>query len=163
MSSFKHFAAAYKDQFGENIFHVAGRYVPIFQDNSISSAALQMQRELHWFKVERKSSRRGNWSNANNPTGTQDNRDNGMATPGAKWAQERHVQRVIIETDAAAITSFCDIGYTTISWTMKANLQECLSLSRHFVKLCINFTPRSANFVAHTVASKPIGDNFSRT
>ncbi|KAF8403427.1 hypothetical protein HHK36_011531 [Tetracentron sinense] len=40
-----------KDEFGNTILHLAAKLAPSPQLNSISGAALQMQRELQWFKV----------------------------------------------------------------------------------------------------------------
>ena len=48
MSSQKHYVMSYTDKFGNNILHLAGKLEP---SNRISGAALQMQRELQWFKV----------------------------------------------------------------------------------------------------------------
>lgn len=39
------------DEFGNNILHLGGRLAPPNKLNLVSGAALQMQRELQWFKV----------------------------------------------------------------------------------------------------------------
>ncbi|KAM5551095.1 hypothetical protein ABKV19_027467 [Rosa sericea] len=39
-----------KDKFGNNMLHVVGRLSPLTQINHIRGAALQMQKELQWFK-----------------------------------------------------------------------------------------------------------------
>ncbi|KAF7820241.1 ankyrin repeat-containing protein NPR4-like isoform X1 [Senna tora] len=46
----KNFLATIVDQFGNGLLHVAGMMAPSSQLNRISGAALQMQRELQWFK-----------------------------------------------------------------------------------------------------------------
>ncbi|KAJ8755731.1 hypothetical protein K2173_024275 [Erythroxylum novogranatense] len=43
----KHYVMSYTDKFWDNILHLAGKLEP---SNRISGAALQMQRELQWFK-----------------------------------------------------------------------------------------------------------------
>lgn len=48
MSSYKHFFTVSYDKFGNNMLHLAGTLQP---SNRISGAALQMQRELQWYKV----------------------------------------------------------------------------------------------------------------
>lgn len=48
MTSHKHFSVAFLDRDDNNILHLAGELVP---SDRISSAALQLQRELQWFKV----------------------------------------------------------------------------------------------------------------
>ncbi|KAF6139449.1 hypothetical protein GIB67_026291 [Kingdonia uniflora] len=53
MSSYKHFATTRKDKSGNNILHLAGKLAPLSQFNLVTGAALQMQRELQWFKNER--------------------------------------------------------------------------------------------------------------
>ncbi|KAJ8755897.1 hypothetical protein K2173_024442 [Erythroxylum novogranatense] len=47
MSLQKHYVMSYTDKFWNNILHLAGKLEP---SNRISGAALQMQRELQWFK-----------------------------------------------------------------------------------------------------------------
>jgi hypothetical protein len=42
------------DEFGNNILHLAGRLAPPHKLNLVSGAALQMQRELQWFKEVKK-------------------------------------------------------------------------------------------------------------
>ncbi|KAF6137356.1 hypothetical protein GIB67_036393 [Kingdonia uniflora] len=54
---------------------------------------------------------------------------------GVLWARERGLQRVIIETDAEAIYSFCKNGEAAISWTTKAILQDCLAMFGHFIDI----------------------------
>ncbi|KAF6170453.1 hypothetical protein GIB67_036227 [Kingdonia uniflora] len=72
---------------------------------------------------------------------------------GIFWA------RVCVKTDAEAIASFCQTGAASISWTSKAVLQDALALFKYFDDVCILFTPRSANHVAHYIAGRPTGDN----
>ena len=43
--------ASQKDKFGGTVLHMAGELAPSSQLNCIPGAALQMQRELQWFKV----------------------------------------------------------------------------------------------------------------
>jgi ankyrin repeat protein len=47
----KDFIAAYKDDKKNNILHLAGNLAPPCRLQIVSGAALQMQRELLWFKV----------------------------------------------------------------------------------------------------------------
>ncbi|KAF6154490.1 hypothetical protein GIB67_028382, partial [Kingdonia uniflora] len=82
---------------------------------------------------------------------------------GVLWAQERGLQRVIIETDAEAIHSFCKNGKTMISWTTKAILQDCLVLFGQFINISICYVSRTANSVAHVIATRPMGNNFCLT
>lgn len=51
MSDYKHRLLVSEDIFGNNILHLAGKLAPQNRLNLISGAALQMQYELHWFKV----------------------------------------------------------------------------------------------------------------
>ncbi|XP_023755239.1 uncharacterized protein LOC111903718 [Lactuca sativa] len=54
MSEHKNIYRTIKDSFGNNLLHLAGRLAPANKLNLISGAALQIQRELQWFKeVER--------------------------------------------------------------------------------------------------------------
>ncbi|KAF6156421.1 hypothetical protein GIB67_009079 [Kingdonia uniflora] len=78
---------------------------------------------------------------------------------GILWARERGFPRVMVETDAEAITSFCQTGAASISWTAKAISQDALASCSYFDDICINYAPRSANHVAHYIASRPTGDN----
>ncbi|KAK3019744.1 hypothetical protein RJ639_004445, partial [Escallonia herrerae] len=50
MGEQKHFLNMLIDNSGNNILHLAGRLAPLHKRNLISGAALQMQRELQWFK-----------------------------------------------------------------------------------------------------------------
>lgn len=50
-SGHKQFVTQSSDKFGNNILQLAGHIAPLHQLNLISGAALQMQHELHWFKV----------------------------------------------------------------------------------------------------------------
>ncbi|KAF6173357.1 hypothetical protein GIB67_027052 [Kingdonia uniflora] len=79
---------------------------------------------------------------------------------GIHWARERGVRKVIIETDAEAICSFCKTGYATVSWSTKAILRDCLALFVLFVDIRICYAPMSANSVAHVLATRPLVDNF---
>ena len=47
----KNMIATQIDTFGNNMLHVAGQLAPPSQLNRIAGPALQMQRELQWFKV----------------------------------------------------------------------------------------------------------------
>ena len=47
----KNIVARRHDIFHNNILHLAGKLSPRFQLDRVSGAALQMQRELQWFKV----------------------------------------------------------------------------------------------------------------
>lgn len=51
MSEYRHLVTRYIDPHGNNILHLAGRLPPPDRLNLVSGAALQMQRELQWFKV----------------------------------------------------------------------------------------------------------------
>lgn len=51
MSEYKHLVTRYIDPEGNNILHLAGSLPPSDRLNLVSGAALQMQRELQWFKV----------------------------------------------------------------------------------------------------------------
>lgn len=51
MSDHKHSVSMNIDESGNNILHIAGRLAPLDKLNQVSGAALQMQRELQWFKV----------------------------------------------------------------------------------------------------------------
>ncbi|PWA99863.1 ankyrin repeat-containing domain, PGG domain protein [Artemisia annua] len=50
MSEHKNIYKTIKDAFGNNLLHLAARLAPINKLNIISGAALQIQRELQWFK-----------------------------------------------------------------------------------------------------------------
>ncbi|KAH7834880.1 hypothetical protein Vadar_020588 [Vaccinium darrowii] len=50
MSDHKHSVTMDIDESGSNILHLAGRLAPLEKLNLVSGAALQMQRELQWFK-----------------------------------------------------------------------------------------------------------------
>ncbi|CAK9138513.1 unnamed protein product [Ilex paraguariensis] len=50
MTEYKQYATLLTDDSGNNILHLAGRLAPIHKLNLVSGAALQMQRELQWFK-----------------------------------------------------------------------------------------------------------------
>ena len=48
----RHFIIRIKDDLtNDNILHLAGKLAPLHRLSLVSGAALQMQRELHWFKV----------------------------------------------------------------------------------------------------------------
>ena len=51
IGSMKDLIVPYKDDNDNNMLHLAGRKAPLPQRNIVSGAALQMQRELLWFKV----------------------------------------------------------------------------------------------------------------
>ncbi|KAF6168040.1 hypothetical protein GIB67_011425 [Kingdonia uniflora] len=80
-----------------------------------------------------------------------------------QWARGRGHMKNIIETDAEAIFSFCKMGGANISWTTKAILQDCLTILDTSPDICICFAPRSANSIAHIMASRPMGDSASWT
>ncbi|CAI9267766.1 unnamed protein product [Lactuca saligna] len=50
MSDHKHFHKTLKDSHNNNLLHLAGKLAPPHKLNLVSGAALQMQRELQWFK-----------------------------------------------------------------------------------------------------------------
>ncbi|KAF8408608.1 hypothetical protein HHK36_004671 [Tetracentron sinense] len=50
IGALKYLITSYKDDNNNNILHLAGKMAPSNQLNTVSSAALQMQRELLWFK-----------------------------------------------------------------------------------------------------------------
>ncbi|CAI9773345.1 unnamed protein product [Fraxinus pennsylvanica] len=50
IGAFKDLITLYKDKEGNNILHLAGKLAPPSRLNIVSGAALQMQRELQWFK-----------------------------------------------------------------------------------------------------------------
>ncbi|XP_076895119.1 uncharacterized protein LOC143547621 [Bidens hawaiensis] len=50
MSDHKHFHKTLKDPYNNNLLHLAGKLAPQQKLNLVSGAALQMQRELQWFK-----------------------------------------------------------------------------------------------------------------
>ncbi|KAJ0080960.1 hypothetical protein Patl1_12165 [Pistacia atlantica] len=50
MSCHKHLLLMFDNDFGNNILHFAGKLAPPYQLSRIPGAALQMQRELQWFK-----------------------------------------------------------------------------------------------------------------
>jgi len=50
MTDHKHSVTTDVDEFGNNILHLAGRLAPPNKLNLVPGAALQMQRELQWFK-----------------------------------------------------------------------------------------------------------------
>ncbi|XP_058213515.1 uncharacterized protein LOC131325333 [Rhododendron vialii] len=50
MSDHKHTVSMNIDESGNNILHIAGQLAPLYKLNLVSGAALQMQRELQWFK-----------------------------------------------------------------------------------------------------------------
>ncbi|PWA69781.1 ankyrin repeat-containing domain, PGG domain, Gag-polypeptide of LTR copia-type [Artemisia annua] len=50
MSDHKHFHKTLKDHDNNNLLHLAGKLAPPHKLNLVSGAALQMQRELQWFK-----------------------------------------------------------------------------------------------------------------
>ncbi|GJX35219.1 ankyrin repeat-containing domain, PGG domain protein [Tanacetum coccineum] len=50
MSEHKNIYKTIKDPYGNNLLHLAGRLAPANKLNLISGAALQIQRELQWFK-----------------------------------------------------------------------------------------------------------------
>lgn len=50
MSEYRHLITRYIDSSGNNILHLAGRLPPPDRLSLVSGAALQMQRELQWFK-----------------------------------------------------------------------------------------------------------------
>lgn len=51
MSDHKNLLLMSHDDEENNILHLAGRLAPLKQLNLVPGAALQMQRELRWFKV----------------------------------------------------------------------------------------------------------------
>ncbi|XP_076895122.1 uncharacterized protein LOC143547624 [Bidens hawaiensis] len=51
MSDHKHFHKTLKDPYNNNLLHLAGKLAPQQKLNLVSGAALQMQRELQWFKL----------------------------------------------------------------------------------------------------------------
>ncbi|XP_019231033.1 PREDICTED: ankyrin repeat-containing protein NPR4-like [Nicotiana attenuata] len=51
LSVYKHLVTAGADTSGNNILHMAGKLAPLSRLNLISGAALQMQRELQWFRI----------------------------------------------------------------------------------------------------------------
>ena len=51
MSEYRHLVMKYIDSTGDNILHLAARLPPSDRLSLVSGAALQMQRELQWFKV----------------------------------------------------------------------------------------------------------------
>lgn len=53
IGAIKDLIAAYRDEKGNNMLHLAGKLGPPNRLNMVSGAALQMQRELLWFKVRR--------------------------------------------------------------------------------------------------------------
>ncbi|KAF6164000.1 hypothetical protein GIB67_028704 [Kingdonia uniflora] len=79
---------------------------------------------------------------------------------GVKWAREQGLTRVNVETDVEAIISFCQTGAASISWSSKAILHDALALYKHFEDICISYTPRSANSVAHIIAGRPTNGNL---
>ncbi|KAA8523318.1 hypothetical protein F0562_009741 [Nyssa sinensis] len=50
MGEYKQFLSMFIDKSGNNIYHLAGKLAPKHRLNLVSGAALQMQRELQWFK-----------------------------------------------------------------------------------------------------------------
>ncbi|KAG5547051.1 hypothetical protein RHGRI_012922 [Rhododendron griersonianum] len=58
MSDHKHTVSMSIDESGNNILHIAGQLAPLYKLNLVSGAALQMQRELQWFKADYGDSRR---------------------------------------------------------------------------------------------------------
>ncbi|KAF6158533.1 hypothetical protein GIB67_040047, partial [Kingdonia uniflora] len=80
---------------------------------------------------------------------------------GILWDKKRRIPKVYIETDVEAIVTFCRTGGAAISCTSKAILQDCLALFSSFVNIDICYVPRSANIVAHALASRTVGNNYN--
>ena len=55
IGAIKDLIAAYKDENNNNILHLAANLAPLSRLQIVSGAALQMQRELLWFKVKNNS------------------------------------------------------------------------------------------------------------
>ncbi|XP_057536764.1 ankyrin repeat-containing protein ITN1-like isoform X2 [Amaranthus tricolor] len=54
IGAIKDLIATYKDDYGNNMLHLAGKLAPSHRLNYVSGAALQMQREILWFKAVKK-------------------------------------------------------------------------------------------------------------
>ncbi|KAL0411389.1 UNVERIFIED_CONTAM: hypothetical protein Slati_3728600 [Sesamum latifolium] len=57
MSDHKYLRAGQEDSNGNNVLHLAGKLAPSHKLNEISGAALQMRREIQWYKLDKLGAR----------------------------------------------------------------------------------------------------------
>ncbi|KAF8376997.1 hypothetical protein HHK36_030369 [Tetracentron sinense] len=96
-----------RDEFGSTILHLAAKLAPSPQLNSVSGAALQMQRELQWFKEVEKIVRPSykDWTNCQGKTAqvlfTEEHKD--LVKEGEKWMKDTATSCMLVATLVATI------------------------------------------------------------
>ncbi|KAF8364632.1 hypothetical protein HHK36_033396 [Tetracentron sinense] len=97
----------YRDELGNTILHLAAKLAPSPQLNSVSGAALQMQRELQWFKEVEKIVRPSykDWTNRKGKTAkvllTEEHKD--LVKEGEKWMKDTATSCMLVATLVATI------------------------------------------------------------
>ncbi|KAJ9709539.1 hypothetical protein PVL29_001155 [Vitis rotundifolia] len=107
IGSMKDLIVPYKDENDNNILHLAGRLAPPRQRNIVVGAALQMQRELLWFREVEKmvlpSFRERKNRDGETPWDlfTKEHKD--LMKEGEKWMRETAAQSMLVATLIATV------------------------------------------------------------
>ncbi|KAJ4702447.1 Ankyrin repeat family protein [Melia azedarach] len=107
IGSNKEILLAFKDKEGNNILHLAGMLAPIDRLNIVSGAALQMQRELLWFKkVEEFVHQRSTEARNNKgftPRALFTKEHEGLRQNGEKWMKETAASCMVVAALIATV------------------------------------------------------------
>ncbi|KAK9293105.1 hypothetical protein L1049_021091 [Liquidambar formosana] len=103
----KRIATIHRDRFQNNFLHLAGKLSPSFQLDRVSGPALQMQRELQWFKEVEKMVppmyREDVNENDKTPSALFTDEHKDLVTEGEKWMKNTAASAMVVATLIAAV------------------------------------------------------------
>ncbi|KAL6350241.1 hypothetical protein AAG906_004186 [Vitis piasezkii] len=107
IGSMKDLIVPYKDDNDNNMLHLAGRKAPLPQRNIVSGAALQMQRELLWFKEVEKimlpTYRERKNKDGKTPRDLFTKEHKNLKKDGEKWMRGTAAQSMLVATLIATV------------------------------------------------------------
>ncbi|XP_034698061.1 ankyrin repeat-containing protein NPR4-like, partial [Vitis riparia] len=107
IGSMKDLIVPYKDDNDNNMLHLAGRKAPLPQRNIVSGAALQMQRELLWFKEVEKimlpTYRERKNKDGKTPRDLFTKEHKNLMKDGEKWMRGTAAQSMLVATLIATV------------------------------------------------------------
>lgn len=107
IGSIKDLITSYRDERGNNMLHLAAKLAPINQLQTVSGAALQMQRELQWFKEVEKIMQPSYTAKQNldgkNPRTLFTEEHKKLVKDGEKWMKNTATSCMVVATLIATV------------------------------------------------------------